>query len=63
MSISPYHDLETAKPLHRGQRAYWGGLGMILIGLLAIASYFIFPAIAAPAAAGSPTATHAVAPR
>ena len=63
MSISPYHDLETAQPQHRGQRAYWGGLGMILVGLLAIASHFIVPAISAPVPAASPVATHAAVAR
>jgi hypothetical protein len=63
MTISPYRDLETAKPHHRGQRAYWGGLGMVLVALLAVASHFILPAIAAPASAAPPVATHAVAAR
>ena len=51
MSISPYHDLETPKPHPRGQRAYWGGLGLILVGLLAVASHFISAAVSAPATA------------
>jgi hypothetical protein len=63
MSISPYHDLEAAKPHHRGQRAYWGGLGLILVGLLAIASHFILPAIEAPVLAAAPVATHAAVAR
>ncbi len=63
MSISPYHDLETPKPHPRGQRAYWGGLGMVLVGLLAIISHFAFPASETPASAVPPIATNAAVAR
>ncbi|HPU14504.1 MAG TPA: hypothetical protein PK808_00320 [Polymorphobacter sp.] len=59
MSISPYHDLGNAKPHYRGQRAFWGGIGMILVGLLALISYFVLPSVVTPAAVAAPVAAHA----